>query len=121
MQPDRFGQLIPHPPPPLTVALGARLDPVTRQPQPPPHRVRIGVTPMVGGPQYAVQRCWPSRCIARRSRNSAAHWRSTRRRTTESLTSSSRPITDTGPSEVKFGALDLPRRRTTASPLIAAV
>jgi hypothetical protein len=37
------------------------------------------------------------------------------------VTSTSRRITDTGPSYLKFGAFDFPRRRDTTSPLIAAV
>jgi len=50
MQADRFGQMIPHPPTGLDMRLGARLDPVARQPQPPPHRLGIGAAFMVGGP-----------------------------------------------------------------------
>jgi hypothetical protein len=71
--------------------------------------------------QYARQRCWASRCNARRSRNAASHCRSNRRHSTGSLTLSSRGITDTGPLYVKFGAFDLPRRRGITSPLITVV
>ncbi len=43
------------------------------------------------------------------------------RRLIPSLTSSSRRITDTGPSYLKFAAFDLPRRRGPTSPLVAVV
>jgi hypothetical protein len=77
-----------------------------------------------GAAQYARHRAAASRCNARRNRNTASHCRSSRRRTRSSEPSSSRRIAATGPSYVKFGAVDLPRRRGTAatpSPLVAAM
>ena len=71
--------------------------------------------------QYARQRSAASRCSARRSPNTASQCRSIRRRTIGSLTSSSRRITDTGPSYLKFGAFDLPRRRGATSSLATVV
>ncbi len=113
--------MVPHPAAALDMAFGRRLDPLARQPQPLPQRVRITLALMV---------CRPIRPAPPRRRHAAApgatetpppHCRSTRRRTRSSDTSNSRRITATGPVYLKLGNLDLPRRRCTrTSPLVAA-
>jgi hypothetical protein len=51
MQPDCFGQMVPHPAAILDMRFGRRLDSLTGQPEPIPHRFHIGGALMVGGPQ----------------------------------------------------------------------
>ena len=60
--------------------------------------------------------CWASRCNARRNRNTVSQRRSSSRCSCLSEASSSRRITDTGPSYLKFGTFDLPRRRGPTTP-----
>ena len=74
-----------------------------------------------GGPPNTPGTARPRRAATPAAAETPPPTAAPRRRTTGSLTSSSRRITDTGPSYLKFGAFDLPRRRGTTSPLVTVV